>query len=112
MPSSPPTGRRGTSRNPGRSLFLLPLVVQQYPPGGAVHIFILPRTQAPYESAEPQKTEDKRQGNKIQKHVHRYTRPRSLKAFRMTASDDPDMATAATSGVTNPAIASGMATIL
>jgi hypothetical protein len=76
----------------------------------AVQVVILPGFKAPNEACEAYKPKSKGQRYHIQQDAH--GRFLSLKAFRVTAREDSDIAIAAIKGVTKPPIASGIARIL
>lgn len=90
------------------------LIVGDRPPGGAIEIVILAVPEGPEKGrkAEPAKRDRKR--HQIEQDFHQ-AGPlcrRARKAFSITSSDEPDIAAAAISGVTRPAIASGTASAL
>ena len=78
-------------------------MIEQNPIGGAIEVLILPSTQRPQKHREPTPAEDqtRRDQPKNDRHV------RARKLLPMTNSDEPDIAAAASQGVTNPATASG-----
>src|SRR3546814_1960521 len=79
------------------------------------NIFILTAFQRPEEQGEPQPAQCKRDRNQIPKDVHaassagrrRVDRRPSRRALATTMIEDPDIAKAATNGVTYPAMAIG-----
>src|SRR5690606_2072478 len=105
------------------------VVVIENPERCAVEIVILAAAQRPQEREQPGEAKAKSHRQEIDEHIHvgrtagvteaaagslarvgsgrRGARARS--AFSVTRTDDPDMAAAAISGVTSPAIAIGMA---
>ncbi len=87
------------------------IVIQQDANGRAVEVVILARTQRPEKHAKAAETKEKRDRNENSKTVHRAD-VRKRRALAITIIDDPDIAKAATNGVTCPAIANGTATIL
>src|SRR5271165_3392460 len=105
-----------TSPTPSRCDPLLPPVLRQVvvadrPPGGAVEIVELAVLERPEESRKAEAAERERHRHEIDEHVHRPT-PfawRARNALSVTRIDEPDIASAAISGVTNPKIASGTA---
>ena len=85
-------------------------LVKQNTARRAVEIFVLARSQRPEKGAEPEKPEEQCDRNEIDEHGHDGRTPRwSRKALAMTRIEELDMAIAAISGVTTPAIASGTA---
>src|SRR5271169_6022231 len=91
------------------------VVVHQGAPGGAFEVLILAGPQCPQEGSEAQQAEPQRDRNKIDQDFHeacsggaRFAR----NALTVTRIDDPDMASAATSGLAKPSIAIGTATAL
>lgn len=77
--------------------------------GRPVQIIELPGFQAPHESQKAERAHAEGNGNKPDQNRHQRD---SLKALRVTRMDEPDMAMAATSGVTKPNTASGTAIML
>jgi hypothetical protein len=61
--------------------------------------------QRPEESRKPGQPEGKRDRYEIDQHIHDARLARS--ALRVTSTDEPNIAAAAISGVTKPAIATG-----
>lgn len=86
-------------------------VVEKNAAGGAIEIVELPGTKCPEEGDEPDKAECESDRDEQQQAIHDLLRARR-NALPTTASDEPDIASAAKSGVTNPSIASGTATRL
>ncbi len=90
--------------------------------GRAVQIIVLPRPERPEKGGKTQKTEKKSRWDEKSQSLHhavsfieegRPCPPRARrKAFSVTTIEDPDMAAAAISGVTSPAMASGTASRL
>ena len=80
--------------------------------GGAVHVVELTGLERPQERGKAEEAEKQRRRNQPQQHGHDSFPRLSLKALEITATDDADMATAAISGVTNPAMAIGMVSTL
>src|SRR5260370_14436194 len=113
-------------RYPDRSVGLL----MQYPLGGAVEIVVLPACERPNEGRERREADAERDRYQIKVIYHSPAsktavagddsagcgailgRPLRRSALATTTIDDPDIATAATSGVTCPVIANGTATTL
>ena len=105
-------------------------VVKKHTFCGAVHVLILARPQGPDEGGKPHAAEEQGHGHEVEKRLHqassstlwRVTRPkrgssqplrvRNRMAFAITRSEEPDMASAAISGVTWPEIAMGTARTL
>ncbi len=87
------------------------IVIQQDANGGAVEVVILARTQGPEKYAKPAEPQKERDRNEKGKTVH-CADVRKRRALAITMIDDPDIAKAATNGVTCPEIANGTATIL
>lgn len=86
-------------------------VVDQNAERGAVEIIELACTQGPEEGGEAGQA--KQQGDRDkEKHAIHLTAPLSLRALATTMIDEPDIASAAISGVTLPAMASGTAMAL
>lgn len=87
------------------------LIVVQDAQSRAVEILELPRPGSPEErrQAEQPKPQRNRHQNRQDRH---FAAPRSRSALATTTSDDPDIASAAISGVTSPAIARGTASRL
>lgn len=91
------------------------LIVNQDATRRALKIIILTRPDRPDERGEAQAAKQQRNGNEDRDDVHlgpsassRFNRS----AFIVTSRDEDDIATAATSGVTKPAIAKGTAIAL
>ncbi len=88
------------------------VVVEQNPVRRAVEIVELTVFQRPEEGDQAEQAKPDRDGDQIQQAGHgRALRP-TRSALPTTAIDEPDMAIAATSGVTWPAMASGTVTAL
>ncbi len=92
------------------------LIVDQYTLCSTVEVIVLPGTNGPDERGKPDGTKKKRCRNQNQQNVQGIDSPLcrrcSRRAFKVTRSDEEDIATAATRGVTNPAIAKGTAQAL
>ena len=87
------------------------ILVDQYPHSRAFAIVELPIPQRPEEGGEAEQAKEK--GNRDQQaKTDHFAAPFKRSALAMTISEDVDMATAATSGVTLPATASGTASTL
>lgn len=90
------------------------IIIGDRPPGGAIEIVILAIPERPQKGrkAEPAKRDRKR--HQIEQDFHQAGSlcRRARKALSITSSDDPDIAAAAISGVTRPAMASGTASAL
>lgn len=94
---------------------LVVVIVEQDALGRAFEVVILAAAQRPEKSGEPEKPEDKGGGHEEDEDIHRlpFALPRfSRSEFSVTVIEELDIATAATSGVTKPATASGTATAL
>lgn len=90
------------------------LIVGDRPPGGASEIVILTVLEGPEKGDKPKGAEHDRKRNQIDQDFHQIVSlcRRARKALSITSSDEPDIAAAAISGVTRPAIASGTASAL
>lgn len=90
------------------------LIVGDRPPGGTIEIVILTVPERPQKGrkAEPAKRDRKR--HQIEQDFHQIVslRRRARKALSITSSDEVDIAAAAISGVTKPAMATGTASAL
>ena len=87
------------------------VILDQNTQRGPVEIVELPRAGRPEKGCKPGQSE--REGDRDQHNEPGHVAaPRSLSALATTIKDDPDMASAAISGVTCPAIASGTARTL
>lgn len=84
-------------------------VIQQNSSGGSIQIVVLTAFDAPDKSGQTANSEQKGERDQVNQDVHEVD---LLKEFRITARDDPDMASAAMKGVTNPQMARGIATLL
>lgn len=73
--------------------------------GGTIQVFVLARPDRPQERDQPEQAE--RDGRRDEVHEHVHDALLRVRAFKVTRIDDDDMATAAMSGVTKPAIAKG-----
>lgn len=94
---------------------LVVVIVEQDALCRALEIVILPAPQRPEKTGEPEKAEDKGGGHEENEDIHLlpFALPRfSRSEFSVTVIEELDIATAATSGVTKPATASGTATAL
>lgn len=100
-------GRASNGSRIGRRL----VVIDENADGGAIEIVILAGLQRPEEEGEAAKSEQQRAGDEDGEAVH-LVAPRSLSALATTMIEEPDMARAAISGVTTPAMASGTAMML
>lgn len=87
------------------------ILIDEDPQRRSVKVVKLSGTHGPEERRKPRKAKRKRNGDQDENAVHRATRFRR-RALATTSSDDPDMAAAATSGVTRPVIAKGTASAL
>src|SRR5215216_1185930 len=88
------------------------LIIRNGPPGRAVKVVILTALERPEKSEQPCETEAERQRHQNDEHFHhglRCATRRARSAFNITSSEEPDIASAAISGVTNPAMAIGTA---
>src|SRR6185437_6822390 len=90
---------------------LLNVIVREHPERGAVDIAILAGLERPQECEQPAETQGKCDRQQIDQNIHDFT-PRARNALSVTSIDEPDIASAAISGVTAPAIATGTATAL
>src|SRR5581483_3519272 len=101
------------------------IAVVQNPERGAIEVLVLPVVERPQEGREPDGTEQQCPRYEIDKHGHAGAiaacsaragglgaRGSARNALIVTATEDADIARAATSGVASPAIASGTATVL
>lgn len=86
-------------------------IVDQDAHRSALEVIKLPVAHCPEESSQTDQPEAESNRDEQQDAVHR-TAARSRNALATTSSDEPDMARAAMSGVTSPAIASGTAMAL
>lgn len=82
------------------------LVVEQNAVGRAFEVVVLAGAQRPQEHGQPAAAKDQARANQIEDDIH-VRRPRSRKLFAITSSDELDIASAASQGVTYPATASG-----
>lgn len=87
------------------------LVIEQDPHCRSVGIVELAVAQCPLEGDKPEQAHAERYGYEHGETGH-FADPTSRSELTTTISDDSDMATAAISGVTSPAIASGTASTL
>lgn len=88
----------------------LGIVGQKDAGGVALDVAILPRAERPQEGDEPGEAERQRDRDEPGERGH--VEPPLRRALRVTAIDEPDMASAATSGETKPATAIGTASRL
>src|SRR5262249_30072568 len=82
------------------------------PPGRAVEVVVLPAVERPQEGRKPEQAKRKRHRHQIDQDFHQpISRADGLarSAFAVTRSEEPDMASAATSGEAKPRIARGRA---
>lgn len=77
----------------------------------ALQIIELTRSQSPEEGDEPTRPKQQRHGDQNGQNIHEAA-DRSRSALATTTMEEHDIATAAISGVTNPARASGIARML
>ncbi len=100
-----------------------PFAIGDGAPARSLEILELAGAQGPQEGAEAQEPEEQRGWNEPDQRHHGALSTfaaglsesrivRSRKAFPVTATDDSDMASAASNGVTSPAMASGTNTAL
>lgn len=87
------------------------VLVDQDPKGGTVEVVELATRGCPEEGRKPGQTEQQRHGYEDGDDAHRADLTRR-RAFATTRIDEPDIASAAISGVTRPATASGTASTL
>ncbi len=94
------------------------IVILQNAPLRPFQVVVLTGFQRPQERCQAQQPEKQRDWNEIDQHVHQPRSPACAdpnlrrSALAVTTIEDPDMARAAMSGVTKPAIAKGTATTL
>jgi len=92
------------------------VVIDQNSLRRTVQIIVLPGPDGPDERGQSDRAENKRCRDQDQQDIHDSVSEARCRcrrnAFSVTSNDDDDMATAATSGVTNPAIANGTAMAL
>ncbi len=81
-------------------------IVEQDAVGGAFQILVLAGAERPQEDREAAAAEQQARTEQVKDDVHQ-VRPCRRKLFASTTSDEPDIAAAASQGVTNPATASG-----
>jgi len=93
--------------------FVVGIIIVQDAFGGTVEVVELPAAQGPQERRQPDQAEQQGRGDQEQQATHglRPSRDRR-RALPTTTSDELDMATAAISGVTSPATASGTVIVL
>ena len=86
-------------------------MIIENPRGVALRIVVLTVPDGPPEGGQAGQGEQERERREQQDDGHRRPPVRFIRnALRVTTSDEPDMATAATSGLTRPKIAAGAAT--
>lgn len=92
----------------------LQIIVRQGAPARAFKIIKLPVAQSPHEGCEPNQAKQQSQWQQKHKNIHanRSIGQRARKAFKVTITEEPDIAKAAMRGVASPAIATGTATRL
>jgi len=95
-----------------RSLLLTGFVIRDRAPSRAFEVVILAAPERPEECQQPDKTQSQRKRHEDHQDFHDIPRGCALSAFSMTSRDEPDIAAAAISGVTRPAIAIGTASRL
>ena len=107
------------------------IVVVKNPDRGSLHVVILAAPQRSEEGCEPGEAEQQRHGHEVDQHGHGDDTPdthvceeaagtgagssprrRTRNALTVTKIEEPDIATAAINGVTEPAIAIGTAIAL
>lgn len=91
------------------------ILVEQDAFGSTIEVFVLAAAQGPHEGHQASDAEDQGDRHQVEKVGHRAVArwPRgNLRALPITAIEEPDMAIAATRGVTKPAIAIGTASRL
>src|SRR5262245_53070806 len=105
------------------------VVVREHAQGRPFHVVVLAALERPQEGGEAEQTEAQRGGDEVDEHVHAglglgwsagatacgagsARRRAARSALSVTISEEPDMATAAISGVARPAMAIGTATAL
>ena len=101
----------------------LDVAVVEHAQGGAVEVLVLAGVERPQEHHQPQQAEQQGQRDQVDEHRHAGTvrplgtaverdavpRGRARSALAVTVIEEPDMASAAISGVTRPKIARGTA---
>ncbi len=92
---------------------LVGLVIGEGAPGRAIEIVILTTVQRPQKAEQANEAQCKSEWNQIEQDLHQIASLlRARSALSMTSTDEPDIAAAAISGVTRPAIATGTARTL
>lgn len=107
MTSASSAGRAKNGSRIGRWF----VVIDKDADGGAIEIIILASLQRPEEEGQPAQAKQQCAGDEDGDAVH-FELPRSRSALATTMIEEPDMASAAMSGVTMPAMASGTAMTL
>lgn len=95
------------------ALVLRQVIIAQDPVCGPIEIIELTALERPHEGCQPDKAQKQGSGNEVDQNAH--VRPparRARSALSVTMIEDPDMASAAISGVTKPATAIGTAIML
>lgn len=107
-----PSPRAADRPRAGSAFFFIVIVVQDAL-GRAVEILELSRAQGPEEGRETDEAQQQRRRDEQQQAAHEALRSSARRsALQTTTSDELDMATAAISGVTRPATASGTVIVL
>ena len=89
------------------------IIVHQRAPGGAFEVVVLAGLERPQEGAEAEQAEPERDRHEIDQDFHGDASPRFARsALSVTRIDEPDMASAAISGLAKPSIAIGTAIAL
>lgn len=90
------------------------LIIGDRPPGGAIEIVILAAPERPQKGRKAERAKPDRKRHQIEQDFHQagFLCRRARKALSITSSDELDIAAAAISGVTRPAMASGTASAL
>ena len=90
------------------------VVIGNRAPGGAVEVVILIGLERPHEAREAEQAKEQGERHKIDQHFHQGVSRTvcARNALAITRMDEPDIASAAISGVTYPMIASGTAIAL
>ncbi len=91
------------------------LIIRNRPPPCSLQVVVLPVLERPEKTRQPEGAEGECQRHEEYQDFHQQSSlaPRwARSAFKITSTEEPDMAAAATSGVARPAMASGTASKL
>jgi hypothetical protein len=94
---------------------MLRLVVHDGAPGGSVQVVVLTAFQGPEKAHQTDRSKHEGERDEIYENFHyghSFAFSRARNALSITIRDDPDIAAAAISGVTSPAMAIGTARTL